>query len=165
LREIVKQNANKPIKIVNENKFTSEIRAVNKNTDRSRKTNIVGKKINASGAGAFGLGDVSGTVANTINQLPSSPDFHSPGIKELLVKLFKAIADETALDDLDREDALEEVQNIAEASINNDRNAKTTIVAKSVRRLGRIANDLSETSTLATVSRETLPAIANLFYS
>ncbi|ELS05034.1 hypothetical protein Xen7305DRAFT_00047730 [Xenococcus sp. PCC 7305] len=37
-------------------------------TDSSRNINITGGTINASGAGAFSLGDISGTVANTINK-------------------------------------------------------------------------------------------------
>ncbi len=40
--------------------------------DQSRKIEITGGTINASGAGALSLGDISGTVANTINQLSDS---------------------------------------------------------------------------------------------
>ena len=134
-------------------------------TNRSRQINITGGKINVSGAGAFNLGDISGTVANTINQIPSSSDSNDQEIKELLEKLLEAIETETSLDDLDKEDALEEVQNIAEASINNDRHAKTTIITKSVRRLGRIVNGLPDDSRLGSVSREVLPAIARTFNS
>ena len=41
-------------------------------SDRSRTLNISDSKINSSGAAGFGLGDLSGTAANTINQPPSS---------------------------------------------------------------------------------------------
>jgi len=142
--------------VVIENKIQNKI-------DHSRKIDISGKIINASGAGAFNLGDISGRVANTINQLPNSPDPNQPGIKELLTNLQQAIEVETKLDNLDKDDALEEVQNLAKASQNGDRHTQTTIAGKSVRRLGRIVNELPDTATLSTVSQEVLPAIANFF--
>ncbi|MDJ0901928.1 MAG: COR domain-containing protein [Xenococcus sp. MO_188.B8] len=42
---------------------------LNINTDKSRKVEITSSTIDAGGAGAFGLGDTSGTVANTNNQI------------------------------------------------------------------------------------------------
>ena len=60
-------------------------------TDRARNIEITGVTVNASGAGAFALGDISGTIANTINQLPTSPDPGKPEIKELLTQLEEAI--------------------------------------------------------------------------
>ena len=163
LREIIKQNADKPVKFVNENKVISGIETIKKNTNQSRNINIIDGTIYNSGAGAFNLGDISGTVANTINQLPSSPDPNQLGIKELLTKLQQAIETETELDDLDKSDALEEVQILAVASQNDDRNSKTIISSKSLRRLGRIVNELPDSSTLGNVSKEVLPAIAKLF--
>ncbi len=152
-RGLIEQLSTRAVMV--ENKIQNKI-------DHSRKIDISGKTtINASGAGAFNLGDISGTVANTINQLPSSPDPNQPGIRELLTKLQQAIETETELDDLDKSDALEEVQILAEASQNDDRNAKTIISSKSVRRLGRIVNELPDTATLPIVSQEVLPAIAN----
>ena len=148
-REIIRNFSNRQVTL--ENKI-----------DNSRQVDISGKStVNASGAGILNLGDISGTVANTINQLSDS-DSDSLRIKELLEKLLEAIEIETSLDDLDKEDALEEVQNIAEASQNKERHAKTTIIAKSVRRLGRIVNELPDDSTLGSVSREVLPAIAKI---
>jgi len=88
---------------------------------------------------------------------------NQPGIKELLTNLQQAIEVETKLDNLDKDDALEEVQNLAKASQNGDRHTQTTIAGKSVRRLGRIVNELPDTATLSTVSQEVLPAIANFF--
>ena len=42
---------------------------------------------------------ISGTLAESINQLPSSSDPNTPRIKELLEKLKDAIAAEEELDD------------------------------------------------------------------
>ena len=132
--------------------------------DKSRKVNISDKaQVQASGAGAFNLGEISGTVANTINQLPTSPDPEKPGIKELLNQLQKAIEAETRLDDADKSDALEEVQNLAQASQDHDQNAKKTKAGKSLRMLGRIAKGLPATAALLNICKELLPAIAKFF--
>lgn len=51
------------------NHSTADSTATSDNIDQSRKAEISGGRVNATGAGAFGLGDTSGTAANTINQL------------------------------------------------------------------------------------------------
>jgi len=79
------------VNIQNEVKSTSESKAKSESTNQSRKVEISGNaQVNASGAGAFGLGDIYGTVANTINELPSSSNPNEPGLKELLTELKKA---------------------------------------------------------------------------
>jgi hypothetical protein len=84
--------------------------------DASRKIEIgsVGRDFNASGQ-ALNLGDISGTVTNTINDLPASPEPEKPGIKELLTQLQAAIQADTNLPPEDKAEALEQVKALAEA--------------------------------------------------
>ena len=83
--------------------------------DQSLNQNISGGTINNSGAGAFSLGDISGQIANTINELPNfntEPD--KKELKELLNELQTAVI-KAELDEEDREDTLEQIQIIAKA--------------------------------------------------
>ncbi|MBE9136958.1 pentapeptide repeat-containing protein [Nodosilinea sp. LEGE 07088] len=86
--------------------------------------NIEGVQGNVSGVAAAGdhlemtgtlLGEISGTVTNTINQLPSSSDPNQPGLKELLTQLQAAIESEAELSNEDKAEALEQVKVLAEA--------------------------------------------------
>lgn len=79
---------------------------------------------NVSGVAAAGdhlemtgtlLGEISGTVTNTINQLPTSSDPDQPGLRELLSQLQAAIEAERELNDEDKAEALEQVKVFAEA--------------------------------------------------
>ena len=116
LNEILKLLATRPVnvKITNEVKSTSQNKVMSDKIDKSRKIEITGGTVTASGAGALSLGDISGTVANTINQLSDSAKPDEPGIKELLTQLQTAIEAETDLSDDDKAEALEQVKTLAE---------------------------------------------------
>ena len=72
--------ANKPINVQVDNKV--ENKNMTNSNDASRKINIgsVGGDFNASRQ-ALNLGDISGTVTNTINQLPASPQLINQELK------------------------------------------------------------------------------------
>lgn len=114
MAEIVKLLANKPINVQVDNKV--ENKNMTNSNDASRKIEIgsVGRDFNASGQ-ALNLGDISGTVTNTINELAASPEPDKPGIKELLTQLQAAIEADTNLPQEDKADALEQVKALAEA--------------------------------------------------
>jgi hypothetical protein len=136
---------------------------MNESTDQSRKIEIgsVGRDFNASGQ-AFNLGemDISGTVTNTINQLPESPEPDQPGIKELLTELQPAIEAETNLSDEDKAEALEQVKALAEAG-KNPQEASTQKSAKTAMKIlkGTVAS-LPSVATLAEACTKLLPLIA-----
>ncbi|MBN3899729.1 MAG: pentapeptide repeat-containing protein [Nostoc sp.] len=113
MAEIVKLLANKPINVQVDNKV--ENKNMTNSNDASRKIEIgsVGRDFNASGQ-ALNLGDISGTVTNTINELAASPEPDKPGIKELLTQLQAAIEADTNLPPEDKADALEQVKALAE---------------------------------------------------
>ena len=91
-----------------------------------------------------------------VNQSSSGSGDNVAGLKE-------AIEAETGLDETDKSDALEEVQNLAEASQDHDDNTKKTKAGKSLRMLGRITKALPATAALMTICKELLPAIAHFF--
>jgi uncharacterized protein YjbI with pentapeptide repeats len=115
MTEIVKLLANKPINVQVDNKVENK----NMTNDSSRKVEIgsIGGDFNASGQ-ALNLGEISGTVTNTINELPSAPEPDKPGIKELLTQLKAAIEADTDLKPKDKEKALKQVKALAEAAQN-----------------------------------------------
>jgi uncharacterized protein YjbI with pentapeptide repeats len=113
--EMIISLANKPINVQIDNKVENE----NMTKDSSRKIEIgnIGRDFNASGQ-ALNLGEISGTVTNTINELPSAPEPDKPGIKELLTQLKAAIESDTDLKPKDKEKALKQVKALAEAAQN-----------------------------------------------
>lgn len=84
MKEIISLLASKPINVQVDNKL--ENKNMTNSNDSSRKIEIgsVGRDFNASGQ-ALNLGEISGTVTNTINELPSAEP-EKPGIKKLLTR-------------------------------------------------------------------------------
>ncbi len=87
-----------------------------KNINQSRNLTISDNtQVNTSGAASFNMGDISGTVANTINQLPSfDNEPNKKELKELLIQLQTAVL-ETDLDTEEQEESLEQINAIAES--------------------------------------------------
>ena len=133
------------------------------NIDQSRKVEISGGTVIASGAGAFSLGDIQGTVANTINQLPDSSDPKQPGIKELLIQLHDAIANSPELDDEDKAEALSQVKTLAEVGKNPKDEGSKKIAKTAMKILRGTAAMLPGGAALVTICKEVLPAIASFF--
>ena len=113
------------------------------------------------------LGEISGTVTNTINQLPASSNPNHPGIKEVLVQLQAVLesADEVALKPEDKADALEQVKVLAEAA-QKPEEEKKTLGAKAVRFLRRVVDAvptaLPTASKLVEEVNKLVPAIVSL---
>lgn len=100
-----------------ENKIIQEINNVNNDSSRKIEIGNIGRDFNASGQ-ALNLGEISGTVINTINELATAPEPDKPGIKELLTQLKTAIETDTDLTAKDKEKALKQVKYLAEAAQN-----------------------------------------------
>ncbi|MEH2010852.1 pentapeptide repeat-containing protein [Nostoc sp.] len=132
--------------------------------DHSRTQNInnQGGIINNSGAGAFNLGDISGTVANTINQLPDSSETDQPSIKELLTQLKEAIETEPHLSDEDKAEALEQLGILAEAGKNFNEAGIQKTAKGAMRILKGLAAELPTATKLVEGISKLLPAIALL---
>ena len=138
--------------------------AGNKNitNDQSRTQNISGGTINASGAGASSLGDISGTVANTINQPQTSSNPDEPGIKDFLTQLQQAV-DDTNLSDEDKQQTLEQLQILAVAGQDPQAETMQKKVKKAVGFLKVIADGVEPATKLAQACASVLPKILLFF--
>ncbi len=133
--------------------------------------NISGAQGNVSGIAAAGenqtmtgvaIGAISGSVTNTINQLPPSTDLDNPGIKELLAQLQAAIEAESELPDEDKAEALEQVKSLAEAGQKPQDNALQKGAKTSMKILKGTVASLPDAAKLAESCTKLLPAIATL---
>jgi len=159
MTEIVRLLANKPINVQVDNKV--ENKNMTNSSDASRKIEIgsVGRDFNASGQ-ALNLGDISGTVTNTINQLPTSPEPEKPGIKELLTQLQAAIEADTNLPQEDKAEALEQVKALAEAGKSPQEGVMQKTAKTAMKILKGTVASLPTTATLVEACSKLLPLIS-----
>ena len=155
---LTKQQQNFDIKLEN--------KPVNENKSDSRQFTIgdVSGDFKPMGS-ALNAGDVtiSGTVAETINQLPPSPNPEKPGIKELLSQLVTAIEAEDNLDEEEKQDALEQIQNLAKAGQNPQEGAMKKLAKKAMTMLKGLTVGLPAAAGLAKAVKELLPMIGSIF--
>jgi uncharacterized protein YjbI with pentapeptide repeats len=140
-------------------------------TQSKGNVNISGVQGDVSGIAAAGesqtmtgvaIGAISGTVTNTINQLPASPDRDNPGIKELLAQLQAAIEAESELPDEDKAEALEQVKTLAEAGQKPEDNVLQKAAKTSMKILKGTVASLPDATKLVEACTKLLPAIATL---
>ncbi|MCC5642571.1 pentapeptide repeat-containing protein [Nostoc sp. CHAB 5824] len=160
MAEIVKLLANKPINVQVDNKV--ENKNMTNSNDASRKIEIgsVGRDFNASGQ-ALNLGDISGTVTNTINELPASPEPDKLGIKELLTQLQAAIEADTNLPQEDKAEALEQVKALAEAGKSPQEGAMQKAAKTAIKILKGTISSLPSATKLVEDCSNLLPLISN----
>ncbi len=162
-RELEREKSiNLNVSIQNHNQSTSESTSMSNINDQSRKVNIGGDATNISG-GAFNLGEISGTVANTINQLPASPESDKPGIKELLEQLKTAIESESNLSDDDKVTALEEVKTLAEAGQKPQEGTMQKQAKRAILALKGLVSGLPAAAKLAESVQKLIPMISHIF--
>ena len=132
---------------------------------------ISGVQGNVSGVAAAGenqtmtavaIGSISGSVTNTINQLPPSSDPDNPGLKELLAQLQAAIEAESQLADEDKAEALEQVKTLAEAGQKPEDNNLQKAAKTSIKILKGTIASLPDAAKLAESCAKLLPAITTL---
>jgi uncharacterized protein YjbI with pentapeptide repeats len=143
--------ANRPISIINENKLMSN------SSDQSRNINV-GANLNATDS-TFNLGEISGSVTNTINQLPDAVEDDRPNLKELLTQLQEAIETDTDLPDPDKADLLEQVQNLAAAKQTEEPAKKESLTRKAKKIFEATLKGLPATATIVEASSNLLPLI------
>jgi uncharacterized protein YjbI with pentapeptide repeats len=161
MREIISLLANKPINVQVDNKV--ETKAMTNSNDSSRNINIgnIGGDFNASGQ-ALNVGEISGKVTNTINQLPPAPAPQHPGIKELLMQLQAAIESEKDLTQEDKAEALEQVKALAEAGKNPQEEPKQKAARTALKILKGTTTGLPATATIVEAVSKLLPLISKL---
>ncbi|AUT00783.1 low-complexity protein [Nostoc sp. CENA543] len=134
--------------------------------------NISGSQGNISGISAVGensamtgvaIGAISGSVSNTINQLPASSEPDKPGIKELLTELQTAIEADNNLGEEDKAEALEQVKAIAEAGQKPEDGGMQKTAKTALKFLKGTIADLPATATLVEACSKLLPLITKFF--
>ncbi|MBE9006901.1 pentapeptide repeat-containing protein [Fortiea sp. LEGE XX443] len=161
MKEIIGLLANKPVNVQVDNKV--ENKNMPNGNDSSRNFNIGNIAGDFNNSGTINLGEISGTVTNTINQLPPSPEPDKPGIRELLEQLKAAIDAEKDLTDEDKAEALEQVQALAEAGKNPQEGAMQKAAKTAVKILKGTIASLPTTATLVEAGSKLLPLISKLF--
>jgi hypothetical protein len=139
---------------------------MNENTDQSRSFTVgnVGGDFKPIGSAMMSDNvEISGAVAESINQLPSSPDSTKLGIKELLSQLTEAISTSSDLDDEDRTEALEQVKTLAEAGKNPNDGAMKKMARTAIKILQGTVSGLPDIAKLADASSKLLPLITKFF--
>lgn len=160
MKELISLLASKPVNIpVNvEVKATAEGKAVSDSIDQSRKIEVNG---NVTGS-TLNLGEISGTVTTTINQLPDSPQANQAGIKELLTQLQTAIEAENDLPQEDKVEALEQVKVLAEAGKNPQEGAMQKMGKTAIKILKGTITGLPSATKLVEECNKLLPLISKL---
>ena len=157
--EMIISLANKPINVQVDNKLENKNMTNSNDASRNFQMGNVGGNFNASGQ-ALNLGDISGTVTNTINELPKSPEPQKPGIKELLTQLQAAIEAEKDLSQEDKAEALEQVKTLAEAGKNPQEGAKQKEAKTAMKILKGTIAGLPVAATLVEACSKLLPLIS-----
>ena len=131
--------------------------------------NISGVQGNVSGVAAAGenqtmtgvaIGAISGSVTNTINQLPPSLDPNHLGIKELLFQLQAVIEAETNLSDEDKVEALEQVKTLADAGQKPEDGILQKSAKTALKILKGTVSSLPDAAKLAEAGAKLLPLIS-----
>ena len=130
--------------------------------DQSRTQNISGGTINASGAGAFSLGDNYGTVANTVNQVSDFDNSNKNQLKQLLIQLQTTVKQED-LDSETKSEFLDEIKTILEAISNSQNDSTKKQAKKAMRTLRGIAAELSPNSATVKICNQLPDLIAQVF--
>ncbi|NEQ85551.1 MAG: hypothetical protein F6K26_37225 [Moorea sp. SIO2I5] len=138
---------------------------MNENTDQSRSFTVgdVGGDFKPIGSAMMSDNvQISGTVAESINQLPASSDPTKPGIKELLSQLIEAISTSSDLNDEDKTEALEQVKILAEVGNNPNDEAMKKKAKTAIKILKGTVSGLPNVAKLADSCSKLLPLITNL---
>jgi hypothetical protein len=138
------------------------------NVDKSSNVNVSGVTGNigniAAGQDMTGVvGNISGTVNNSIGALQNSGVPEAPELAELLKQLQAKIEADDNLEPEDKAEALEQVKALAEAGQNPKEGAMQKAAKRAITMLTGIFAQLPAIATLVEPSKTLLPAIAKLF--
>jgi uncharacterized protein YjbI with pentapeptide repeats len=111
-------------------------------------------------SGILNLGTISGTVTNTINQLPANPQ--QPGLRELLGEFQRAIETDEHLPEEDKAESLQQLQTLAEVSQQPQAPESRSLAKRAIRFLQGTAATLPEATKLVQACTALLPEITAL---
>lgn len=154
--EVIKLQAKQEINV----QASAEAKAMNESTDRSRNINV-GGDLNLSGS-TLNLGEISGNVSNTINQLQNTPTPTATELADLLKQLQGAIESDSDLSDTDKTEALEQVGTLAKAGQNPQDGTLKKLANTAVKILKGTVSALPDTAKLVESCAKLLPLIITL---
>jgi len=157
MKEIVSLLANRPVTV--EVKAIAESKSMNDSTDKSQNIQV-GRDMNFSNS-VLNLGELSGTVTNTIQQLPDDGDRAT--LKDLLTQLQGAIDADTQISTDDKAEALEQVKVLAEAGKNPQDGAVQKAAKTAAKILKGTVAALPSTTALVEAVTKLLPLITKFF--
>ncbi|MEH2069508.1 MAG: pentapeptide repeat-containing protein [Nostoc sp.] len=108
------------------------------------------------------IGEIRGSVTNTISNLPDSSEPDKPSLKELLVQLQAAIEAEPNLPEEDKAEALEQIKTLAEAAQKPEDNILQKAAKTAIKILKGTVSSLPEAAKLVEASTKLLPIISKL---
>ena len=109
------------------------------------------------------LGTISGNVTNSINQLKESNTPNSEQLADLLSQLKSCIESENELNSEDKEEALEQVNALAESGQNLQDGAMKKAAKTAIRVLKGIKDELPPTVALIQGLNQLIPAVEKFF--
>jgi hypothetical protein len=115
-------------------------------------------KMDTSGS-TINFGTISGTVTNTINQLPDRQEGQESNLKQLLTQLQQAIQTDAELPNPDKADLLEQVQNLATAGQTDTPAEKEGLIRKAKKMFAATLSTLPDTAKTAEAVSKLLPII------
>ena len=151
--EVTKLLASRPINVETKNTLMSN------SSDQSQNVNA-GRDINLSGS-TLNLGEISGSVTNSISQLQTANP-EAAQLAELLKQLQTAIEAEPALSDDDKALALEQTEKLAEAGKTPSDETTKKPAKLAVGFLKGLVGALPDTTKLVEACAKLLPIITGL---
>jgi uncharacterized protein YjbI with pentapeptide repeats len=131
--------------------------AVQETHDSSQNINV-GRDLTLTGS-TLNLGEISGSVTNTISQLPDGGDGDRPTLKDLLTQLQGAIETDADLLDPDKADLLEQVQNLAAAQQAEGPDQKAGLARRAKKMFEATLQGLPDTAKIVEACSKLLPMI------
>ncbi|NEO28039.1 MAG: pentapeptide repeat-containing protein [Kamptonema sp. SIO4C4] len=157
---LAKKQDQTTIAVNNENKMNSENQDIQTGDVKGNFAGSVGGNFDASGS-ALNIDNTNSTISNTINELPPTSEADEPGIKELLAQLQTAINAEPNLSEEDKAEALQQVQQLAEAG-KDPKNSKG-VAKNALTMLKGLIFGLPAAAKLMEECQKLLPSLAQLF--
>jgi hypothetical protein len=141
---------------------TAEGKAMNESTDKSRQINVKGDFNLEQTGSTFNIGDISGAVTNTVQQLKDSDQPDAPQLADLISQLQTAIESDLSLTEEQKKDSLEALATIGEEGQKPPETRVQKLCKFAVNSLKALVPVATTTGALAKVLQEYLPQISTI---
>ncbi|HLO87524.1 MAG TPA: pentapeptide repeat-containing protein [Nostocaceae cyanobacterium] len=129
---------------------------------QNRNINVKGDFSLQQTGSTFNLGDIEGSITNTVQELKESNQPEAANLADLISQLQKAIQDEASLTDEQKKDALEALETIGEEAQKLPENRIQKVCKFALNSLKALTPVVTATGQLSTALKECLPLIGNM---